>query len=559
MNVEGATKAVANAYAKNAASWAAGDGQVAADLVELVAAAREGLEASAFSPADPQVEGVRAALVADHGRTGKDVVAASLLPLWVHTQGAAFAFDALLSASTLRRHWHPRRGEKPGSFLVRADAAGGPKGRPHQSWGALRQELALVSDEQHQAALMRASRVWETAPLKLRCALAYAFPTQVEWERACWRDCAAQEAFPAYGLTLLGASDLEVVGRAAAALTPSAMFNDPFEECVYTMVDALGERAVAPLCTLLARTDPDEQGAMVKALCLIESEATAAALVRAAGASKVRKHVEKYALKHPALVLRALLQAHAKVGGAGWGTAVALFSTLEEGNPSTIAEELDRGSGDRAVLRALLAAAHESRLDRQSPSGQTVRAAWARLERWLNENHLQRTTMLAPGTGGDELAALETAIGQPLPNQLTASLLQHDGESDDSVGLFYGYELLSVEGMLRAWRTWQDVVAGSAEHEPPIDPVDGLVAKHWHRGWIPLAGDGGGNFFCVDGDPGPGGKRGQVFFLDHETGPQAIEAPSLAAWLDGFAARLEAGEMHIWRGGALSDEPDPDD
>jgi hypothetical protein len=97
-NVDPATKAVANAFVQNAETWAAGDSKLATDLIEVVAAAREGLGAGAFFPAEPHVEGVRAALVADHERTGKDVVASSLVPLWVHAQGAAFALDALLVA-----------------------------------------------------------------------------------------------------------------------------------------------------------------------------------------------------------------------------------------------------------------------------------------------------------------------------------------------------------------------------------------------------------------------------------------------------------------------------
>jgi cell wall assembly regulator SMI1 len=173
---------------------------------------------------------------------------------------------------------------------------------------------------------------------------------------------------------------------------------------------------------------------------------------------------------------------------------------------------------------------------------------------------VDRPDMLSPPAVAEELQALETNIGRPLPPSLRASLMVHNGESDDPVGLLYSYQLLQTSQILDEWTTMRDVAAGwSDEQNTPLDPVEGVQLRHWHTSWLPLAGDGGGNFFCVDADPGPGGNVGQVLFFDHEVGPTHVAARDLEDWLTVFAGKLESGTMHIWSSGAISDEPDPDE
>ncbi len=56
-------------------------------------------------------------------------------------------------------------------------------------------------------------------------------------------------------------------------------------------------------------------------------------------------------------------------------------------------------------------------------------------------------------------------------------------------------------------------------------------AVHYSDGWIPFAEDGGGCLLCVDFDPGPKGKIGQIVQWEIRGGGAFVRAESLRAFL----------------------------
>ena len=62
---------------------------------------------------------------------------------------------------------------------------------------------------------------------------------------------------------------------------------------------------------------------------------------------------------------------------------------------------------------------------------------------------------------------------------------------------------------------------------------------------MPVAGNGCGDLICLDLDPPAGGAVGQVIEFLHADEDRTVLAPSLGAWLEGFAAGLEAGEYRV--------------
>jgi len=56
-------------------------------------------------------------------------------------------------------------------------------------------------------------------------------------------------------------------------------------------------------------------------------------------------------------------------------------------------------------------------------------------------------------------------------------------------------------------------------------------AVHYSDGWIPFAEDGGGCLLCVDFDPGPNGKIGQIVQWEIRGGGAFVRAESLRAFL----------------------------
>jgi cell wall assembly regulator SMI1 len=172
---------------------------------------------------------------------------------------------------------------------------------------------------------------------------------------------------------------------------------------------------------------------------------------------------------------------------------------------------------------------------------QEVARAWDRIEAWLAQ-HLP-SAQLNPPAAEDDIAALETKVGVRLPDDLRASLLRHDGEDvDDGPALAAGMPLLGVDGIDSEWTLWTDMQA-RGEFEAGPEPSTVIRTDEWfRRGWIPFAGSDGQDF-CIDYDPGPDGRAGQLVSMDHETGATPHPVPSFTAWLTLLADELESG---VW-------------
>ena len=175
-----------------------------------------------------------------------------------------------------------------------------------------------------------------------------------------------------------------------------------------------------------------------------------------------------------------------------------------------------------------------------------MRDLWSRIERWLDEHAPDKLGSLAPGAEESQLAKAEAALGVRLPDDFRASALIHDGERDWAF-VVHGWNLMSLERIVEEWRVWKDlydageynVLVGATRAEGPIWP------DWWRPSWIPIAGDGGGNFFCLDLDPAPGGTVGQVVEVWHDGDARTVVAPSFRAWLADFADALEAGRWRL--------------
>lgn len=168
---------------------------------------------------------------------------------------------------------------------------------------------------------------------------------------------------------------------------------------------------------------------------------------------------------------------------------------------------------------------------------------WQRYEAWLAANYPDGLQALNPGASDAQLSALETTLGQTLPDDYRAWLAGHNGENDTDLGMMSAGEFLSTE---RTASEWQKMVTLAAEVGGPIttesEPDGHIVPVWWHRGWIPITSDGAGNLECLDLNPGPAGTVGQVIDFDHETVHRTVVATSFRAWIEQFVADVEAGE-----------------
>lgn len=176
----------------------------------------------------------------------------------------------------------------------------------------------------------------------------------------------------------------------------------------------------------------------------------------------------------------------------------------------------------------------------------TVEAEWARILAWADAHAPGFAQNLRAATPASHAAIeeLEATIGRPLPADLIAELLLH---GNDDGAYFYEYAGRGAAQMQRAWRSkvaLDDKNTFDA-FEPREIRADERRVRHvwWHRGWIELATDGGGNALCVDLAPGPAGTVGQIIQWEIHGGPTRPLARSYLELLRRYADNLTSGRF----------------
>jgi cell wall assembly regulator SMI1 len=179
-----------------------------------------------------------------------------------------------------------------------------------------------------------------------------------------------------------------------------------------------------------------------------------------------------------------------------------------------------------------------------------VRDSWRRVEAWLAEHARFVLDTLNPGATAEAIRALEAALRVgPLPDDFVRSWRAHDGQDWDTglpliAGWLGSYSLLSSDQIESRYDSASVLLSEefAALRGAPRGPVR---PDWWNPRWVPVAGNGCGDLICLDLDPPPGGAVGQVIEFLHADQDRTVLAPSLGAWLEGFAAGLEAGEYRV--------------
>lgn len=181
----------------------------------------------------------------------------------------------------------------------------------------------------------------------------------------------------------------------------------------------------------------------------------------------------------------------------------------------------------------------------RKPSGmQTAEDAWKRIHAWLDAHAPKiRKSLNRPATD-EQMAAAEKAFGGPLPDDFRALYGTHDGmdTGPSLVSLFHGMEFLPLKKVIRELDDQNQPV----DQLTPVRSADpGINTRHMYNSkWIPFA-QTGDTLLCIDLDPTPAGTGGQVIFRDHSDNTVLKLAPSLPAFLLGFAADLEEGRYFL--------------
>ncbi len=176
---------------------------------------------------------------------------------------------------------------------------------------------------------------------------------------------------------------------------------------------------------------------------------------------------------------------------------------------------------------------------RMTPS---VTESWIRIETWLAEHAPKTFAALAPPAERSDVAAVERALGRPLPEPLTESLLRHDGTGHRDLLLPF-WSLLDTKGIADA-RSLRMRIHGDGLDDAEEGDPDEEYGPWWHPLWVPFAANGAGDYLVIDQRQHR--RTGRIGNADHETGcwfrPHPLWA-SLPALLDATATALETGEV----------------
>lgn len=157
---------------------------------------------------------------------------------------------------------------------------------------------------------------------------------------------------------------------------------------------------------------------------------------------------------------------------------------------------------------------------------------WRKLEAVLAGSPSVLESLRPPISEGD-LIALQQAVGKSLPEEWVQSARVHDGQDGEALldlwRLLPAQEVLDERsGMLHLMRAGE-FQALETEHDRKVG------GGWWREGWLPVASNGCGDLLCIDLDPGPKGKSGQIIEFIHDDALRRVVAASFEKWLQRVA------------------------
>ncbi len=183
-----------------------------------------------------------------------------------------------------------------------------------------------------------------------------------------------------------------------------------------------------------------------------------------------------------------------------------------------------------------------------------ISVTWNRIVTWLKSNASQVLAQHQDGATDAELEELEKTIGCELPDDAKHfyKLVNGDNPNEASSGIFpsvddydqMAYGPLAISQLQSEWAIQKELLEGGDFEGCEPEQVDpGIRNESWNPGWVPFAGNGGGDLYCIDMVPGEGGTAGQILSHNHETLDHKLLAGSFGDYLERLAERLEKGEL----------------
>ncbi len=182
-----------------------------------------------------------------------------------------------------------------------------------------------------------------------------------------------------------------------------------------------------------------------------------------------------------------------------------------------------------------------------------IELSWGRLAAWLQLNAPTDFPLLQGPVSAAELDAAAAHFGIDLPHDFRQlyQLMNGTDPHGESAGIFpsadegddIAFGPLALEQGIRVWDSQRQLVDSGDFADLTPRSAKGVADDWWNLGWIPLASNGGGDFYCIDMAATAEGTVGQIITHSHESGEHKILAPSLAAYLNELADGVAAGRF----------------
>ncbi|MEP4076828.1 SMI1/KNR4 family protein [Haloferula sp.] len=171
------------------------------------------------------------------------------------------------------------------------------------------------------------------------------------------------------------------------------------------------------------------------------------------------------------------------------------------------------------------------------------RKPWSEFESWLAANCPELEGVLNAGATAEQLQAAESELGFKLPDDFKAFYSIHDGQVEDSAGLFDGFELLSLSGILLEHKRLTDFLAnqGKERLDAGVTADTGVFPVYWKTSWIPFIRNDCGNYYCVDLGPTSEGVSGQIVGMWLMPPARSLLGRSIGDWFQRYVVRVLDG------------------
>jgi cell wall assembly regulator SMI1 len=199
----------------------------------------------------------------------------------------------------------------------------------------------------------------------------------------------------------------------------------------------------------------------------------------------------------------------------------------------------------------------------------TVVDSWGRIEGWLAANAPTAHKSLRPSAKSGALEKLQAKLGLGLSADFADSVRLHDGQkeaaelglfpiTDDALGAMPSCRLLALAEIGREWAMMKELHDIGEFAVRKSEPARGVRDDWWNPAWVPIADNGGGDYFCLDLAPTRGGTAGQIIIFFHDMKDRPRIAKSYAAWLEELAKGFESGRYILDEDNGIVEAQDED-